>query len=56
MAELRKQGGARKGKEQKARVVQEDTDSSNSEDDNFEKVNYVSHARDRGTEAPLLNM
>ena len=55
MTELRKQGG-QKPREQKARTVQEETDSSTGDDDNFEKVDYVSHARDRGTKAPLLNM
>ena len=55
MTELRKQGG-QKPREQKARAVQEESDNSTGDDDNFEKVNYVSHARDRGTEAPLLNM
>ena len=55
MAKLSKQGGP-KPREQKARTVQEETDSSTGEGDNFEKVNYVSHDRDWGTEAPLLNM
>ena len=55
MTELRKQGG-QKPREQKARTIQEETDSSTGDDDNIEKVIYVSHARDRGTEAPLLNM
>ena len=53
--ELWKQGTS-KPKEQKACTVLEDSDSSTEEEDNFEKVNYVSHARDRGTEAPLLNV
>ena len=51
MTELRKQGTS-KPREQKARAMQEESDSSTGEDDNFEKVNYVSHARHRGTEAP----
>ena len=55
ITELRKQGSS-KPREQKARAVQEELDSSTGDDDNFEKVNYVSHARDRGTEAPLLTM
>ena len=53
MTELRKQGTS-KPREQKARAVQEESDSSTRDDDNFEKVNYFSHARDRG--GPLLNM
>ena len=32
------------------------SDSSKGDGENCEKVSYVSHARDRGTEAPLLNM
>ena len=54
MQELQKQGSTKR-EDQKAGAVQEESDSSTGEDDNFEKVNYVSHARDRGTEAPLLN-
>ena len=51
MQELRKQGSA-KPKDQKARAVQEESNNSTGEEDNFEKVSYVSHARDRGMEAP----
>ena len=40
----------------RTRAVQEESDSSTGEEDNFKKVSYVSHARDRGTEVPLLNM
>ena len=43
-------------KEQKALAVQEDSDIMTWVEDNFEKVNYVSPARDWGTEAPLLKM
>ena len=53
MTELRKQGSS-KPREQRAK--EEESDSSTGDDDNLEKVNYVSQPRDRGTKAPLLNM
>ena len=44
MQELQKQGPS-KQKEQKFRTVQEDSDSSTGEEDNFKKVSYLSGAR-----------
>ena len=53
MTELRKQGSSKR-REPTARAVQEKSDSSTGDDDNFRKVNYVSHARDRGKKPPSL--
>ena len=55
MQELWKQGPS-KPKERKALAVQEDSDGITRVEYNFEKVYYVSPAKDRGTEAPLIKM